>query len=265
MRPRFLVFALRPGIFLLAFVFAQSSNLPTVSIKRDDTDIVITNRDPSAEARSPLRNPNCKEGFRQSIFYGPNPGFVETITEETKLTSAIVIVESPDTENNDNSDTLELFGGSLSFNRPRCPENIIRSTEASVSLEQGRTTATGVRFFLDQGTNIGTMDGPVTLERAAEGDSPGLSADANMLEFNVDTDISILSGNVTITSEDRVSSADELEYDEKNGIAVMRGNPAKSSKGTDFVQGNLIKYYLNTNDVVVIGNIEGEIEFDSNE
>lgn len=250
---------------LLALVIAQNGNLPTVSIKRDDTDIVITNRDPSADARSPLRNPNCKEGFRQSIFYGPNPGFVETITNETKLTSAIVIVDSPDTEDNTNKDTLELFGGTLSFNRPRCPENIERSSEPSVTLEQGRTTAKGVRFFLDQGTNIGTMDGPVNLLRAAEGDSPGLSADAEKLEFNVDTDISTLSGNVTVTSEDRVSNADELEYDEKNGIAIMKGNPAKSTKGTDFVQGKLIKYYLNSNDVVVIGNIAGEIEIDTKE
>ncbi|MCA9839973.1 MAG: hypothetical protein KC422_23895 [Trueperaceae bacterium] len=253
------------ALLVAALVFAQTSNLPTVSIKRDDTDIVITNRDPSAEARSPLRNPNCKEGIRMSIFYGPNPEFVETITEETTLTSAIVIVESPDETSESNKDTLELFGGTLSFNRPRCPETIERSEEASVTLEQGRTTAKGVRFFLDQGTNIGTMDGPVNLVRAAEGDSPGLTADADSLEFDVDTDISTLSGNVTVNSEDRISTAEELEYDEKNGVAIMKGNPAKSTKGTDFVQGNLIKYYLNTNDVVVIGKISGEIEIDTNE
>lgn len=254
-------------VLLLPWVLAQtpSTTLPTVSIQREDTDILITNRDPSIDARSPLGNKNCKEGVRMSIFYGPNPGFVETITQETKLTSAIVIVEGSADDQNSNNDTLELFGGTLTFNRPRCPETIERSEESSVTLEQGRTVVKGVRFFLDQGSNVGTMDGPIDLERASEGASAGLNAKADSLSFDVDSDVSTLFGNVMITSEDRVSSADELEFDEKKGIALMKGKPAKSTRGTDFVQGNLIKYYLDTNDVVVIGNIAGEITIEVSE
>jgi lipopolysaccharide export system protein LptA len=253
--------------FMLAFVLAQST-LPTVSIKRDDTNIIITNRDPSIDAVSRLGNKNCIEEKRLSVFYGPNSGFVETITNEAKLTSSIVFIEEPNSDEKDeDKKTLEMFGGSLEFadrraEKPLCPETIERSTEATVTLEQGRTTVKGVKFFLDEGTNIGTMDGPIDLQRQADGDSPSLNAKADKLDFNVDTDLSTLSGNVTVTSEDRVSTADELEFDEKNGIAIMKGSPARSTQGNDFVEGEVIKYFLNNNDVVVIGGIAGEIEVD---
>ena len=144
----------------------------------------------------------------------------------------------------------------------RCPENIIRSEEADVTLTQERTTILGKTFIYDNDKGLGNMEGPVTLDRVAEGDSPALKANSDKLEFNVDTDQKILTGNVKIESEDRVSEAERLEYDEKNSIAVLYGNPAKSTKGEDTLEGSIIIYYLDKNDVVIKGNIQGTVNVD---
>jgi lipopolysaccharide export system protein LptA len=70
-----------------------------------------------------------------------------------------------------------------------------------------------------------------------------------------------------VTSEDRVSEATSLEYNEERGIAILRGDPeknlpAKSTKGNDVTQGDVIIYYLDTNDVLVEGNVQADIEVD---
>jgi lipopolysaccharide export system protein LptA len=70
-----------------------------------------------------------------------------------------------------------------------------------------------------------------------------------------------------VTSEGRVSVATTLEYNEEEGIAILRGDrdkniPAKSTKGSDVLQGYTIIYYLDTNDVVVQGDVQGDIEVD---
>lgn len=242
---------------------AQTSNAPKLDIDRDDTQITVTNLSLGSEgAKTYLSNRNCKEGFKTSIFYGPVEGFVETLSEGAKLLSSMVVIETPDTETADNKDRVQLYNASnVSFSRPRCIEEEERLDDP-IRLEQGRTTILGESLVLEPDDNVGDMRGPITLERAAEGESPSLSAQSDELQFDFDTDLSTLSGNVTITSEDRVSTADVLEYDEANGVAIMRGNPARSTQGDDFVEGSVIRYFLNNNDVMVVGGINGEIEVD---
>ena len=75
----------------------------------------------------------------------------------------------------------------------------------------------------------------------------------------------MLRGSVVVTSEDRISEAEELEYDEENSIAIMTGSPAISRDAEGFVQGETIIYYLDSNDVVVKGDIAAEIEIDLGE
>ena len=43
---------------------------------------------------------------------------------------------------------------------------------------------------------------------------------------------------------------------------MSTGSPARSVKGNDVLEGSTLLYYLDSDDVVVIGNVSGELEFD---
>ena len=107
------------------------------------------------------------------------------------------------------------------------------------------------------------LSGPVALERTAEGDSPALSVTADEgLTFDGDEDVSTFRGNVQTTSEGRVSSADTLEYNEAAGVAILRGSPARSQEGDDVVEGSVIEYDIDSNDVVVREKVKAVFEYD---
>jgi len=252
------------SLILGLVVFAQTNT--QIEIKRDDTDIVITNFGSSANgAKSILSNKNCKEGIVTRIFYAPG-SYVETISDKTTLRSEIALIEKQEKKADDADafeETLELFSGTMDFNRPKCPENVKRSTEPNVSLKQGKTTVQGVNFFLDKANNIGLMKGLIALKRAAKNPANDLNASADVLEVNLDNDAITLSGNVKINSDGRVSTADRLEYDDENAIAILYGNPAVSKKDSDILKSDIIVYYLDSNDVVAKGHISGEFIFDT--
>lgn len=233
-----------------------------LTIERESATIVITQVAESATgARFILRNPNCAEDAFTSIFYAPGPGTNRTVIDgDTTLTSRLVVVREPREEGGADQQTLELLDADVTFNRPGCIESTEPVDDPSVVLEQGRTSIVGTRFFLDQETDLGTMEGPVQVDRAAEGDSPALEASASSLELDIDTEVSTLIGDVEIRSEDRVSQADRMELREEEGIAILTGTPARTQQDEDVVEGSVLTYYLNTNDVIVEGSVRGTIE-----
>ena len=258
---------LATSLFFLIICSAQEGNrnIPTITIDRDDALIVIRNLTPNSDGGRTLPNlQRCNEEFNLGIYYGPAGDNVETTTDDTKIISQVVVTETPKNEESGQQTRLEFYNETLTFGRPPCIESSEVVNE-NIRIEQGRSIILGSRLFLEADAEIGDMEGPISLERAAEGDSPALNAESDALQFNFDTEISTFSGNVKVTSEDRVSTADEFEFDEANGIALMRGSPARSTQGSDFVQGEVIKYFLNNNDVVVVGGISGEFDVNLDE
>jgi lipopolysaccharide export system protein LptA len=253
-------------------------------------------------ARTVLANRNCEEGVLTNVFFGPVAGYVETAFDETVLVSQVAVVRVPreragagdagstpstdaaearsDDASSSNADdassssaddassssaddeTVELFGGLVTFDRPGCIAEVDASAALPVELRQGRTTVFGERFFLDRGTDIATMDGPVSLTRAAaEGDDRApLEATADAMTFDVEREQATLIGSVVVTSGERVSEADRLELDEAAGTAVLSGSPAVSRRGADEVRGNTLRYDLETDEVVAIGAISATFE-----
>ena len=247
----------------LCLVLAQT--VTTFSLQRDDTELVISNLARAADgARSIGNNVNCEEGQRLTILYGPEPGLVETRVEEALLTSQLAVIRTPvDAEEGAGEETLELSDATVTFNRPGCLEEVTPADNPSVKLVQGQTTVEGSRFFLDRNEDIGRMAGPIQLSRESseEGGEP-LLATATAMTFAVGEQRATLTGSVEVTSEERVTSGETLELDEEAGTAVLSGSPARSVKGNDVLEGSRLLYYLDSDDVVVIGNVEGELEIE---
>lgn len=246
----------------LAAVAALAQGLPTVTVTRSERTIVVSQRAAAADgARTVLANRNCEDGVLTNLFFGPVPGYVETRIDDTVLVSQVARVRVPTGDDGDDDETIELFGGLVTFDRPGCIAEVDDAEARPVELRQGRTTVTGTRFFLDRGTDVATMDGPIALERAAERDDrPPLTARAAELTFDVGRERATLIGEVEVTSGERVSVADRLELDEEAGVALLTGSPAVSRRGPDEVRGSTLRYDLETDEVVAIGSVFATFE-----
>jgi lipopolysaccharide export system protein LptA len=245
---------------LLVAALAQQPTTTTVTVERGERVILVEQRARAADgARSILGNANCEAGVSTTLFYGPPPGFVQTRVDATVLTSTVALVRVPD---DDGDETLELFGGAVTIDRRGCLEEVDAADAEPVVLVQGRTTVTGTRFFLDQGTDVADLEGPVALERRDVDEEVTLEATAQSLTLDVATEQATLVGEVVVTSEERVSTADRLELDEAAGIAVLTGAPAVSRRGSDEVRGATLRYDLETDDVVVTGGVRATFEVD---
>lgn len=243
-----------------AVALAQGGTATTVTVERGERLITVVQRSLAVDgARSILNNPNCEPEVRTNLFFGPPPGFVETTIDATRLTSAIAVVRVPD---GDEDETIELLPGRAVFDRPGCLEAVDDADDGEVTLEQGRTTITGTRFFLEQDTDLARMDGPVALTRSSEDGAVTLEASAATLLLDVKTEFATLEGDVVVASDDRVSRADRLELDEAAGIALLTGDPAVSTRGDEEVRGRTLRYDLETDDVVAIGAVGATFEID---
>ena len=249
-------------------LWAVAQTVTTFSLIRDDTELLISNHALASDgARSIGNNVNCEEGQRLTIVYGPAPGRVETLVEDALLTSSLAVIRTPrEAEEGEGAETLELTDAAVTFSRPGCIQETTPADMQRVVLVQGRTTVEGTRFFLDRDEDVGVMDGPISLSRAGEtaGDAP-LTASSESMSFAVGEQRATLTGAVVVTSQDRATSGDTLELDEEAGTAVLTGSPARSVKGADVLQGNRLLYYLDSDDVVVMGNVTGEIELELDE
>lgn len=250
---------------LAGTLWAVAQTVTTFSLLRDDTELLISNHALAADgARSIGNNVNCEEGQRLTIVYGPTPGRVETVVEDAVLTSSLAVIRTPqESEEGEGAETLELTDAAVTFSRPGCIEETVPADEPHVVLVQGRTTVEGTRFFLDRDQDVGVMDGPIGLVRSSQSDEEEpLTATSESMSFAVGEQRATLTGAVIVTSRERSTSGDTLELDEEAGTAILTGSPARSVKGTDVLQGNRLLYYLDSDDVVVIGNVTGEIELE---
>ena len=264
MRPAPAPLAVTAGVVatltVLGLALAQTST--TFTVRRDDAAMVVTNLALAADgARTIGNNANCAEGQRTTIVYGPAPGHVETRVEDAVLTSRLAVITTPDgAQEGAGEETLELTGDSVTFSRPGCIEERTPPEAPTVQLVQGKTTVVGTRFYLDREIDLGERTGPISLERLGEEGAAPLRATADAMEFAVGEQRATLTGNVRVVSDERTTTGDRLELDEAAGTAVLTGNPARSVKGGDELAGNRLLYYLDSDDVVVIGNVSGTLE-----
>lgn len=241
---------------------ALQETLPSFELERGDRTIRVQQTATDAEGGIFAQRSGCRtEGKSLTTVYAPAPNLVETTIADTVITSNIVLREQP--SGDQDAAVLEHIAGTLEFDEESfCPAEIEPSGKPDVTLRQGRTTIHGTSFTYDNATGVGVMAGPVDLTRQPEDGVEELTATADALEFNVDENSTLLTGNVQITSGDRRSEASTVDYDEAAGFAVLRGDPAVSRLGQDVVEGRIIEYDLNTNDVVVMQGVRASFEFE---
>ncbi len=284
-----LIVALLTAAVLTATPWALTQSATRLVLERSDATIEIVNAGRADQgARSILDLAGCVEGETSStnLFYSPVEGVTTRIDdrgqegtegEATTVEAPLVIVLRPERGSSGDvasdamtsdqiasaprdDETLEALDATATFGRPPCLDELEPADPPTVLLRQGRTSVVGARFFLDRGSDVATMDGPVSLTREPQGDGPPVEAEAESLRFDLESGGSTLTGDVRVTAGDRISEADEVELDEDAGIAILRGDPAVSRVGQDEVRGLILIYDLETNDVVVEGGVSASFE-----
>lgn len=269
-------------LFLLLPVFAQEapadlpfepaageSALGSFRLQREGESVVVEQYAPQAEGGQFRTNvPGCEDGVRLSTVFGPAPYAVVTrVGEGTEIFSRIVLARRPEAGSaaggeGPSGDTLTMFDGSLGIDDGYCPVGIEETGNAEVFIRQGRMLASGTRLVYDNGTGLAELAGPVRLRRSGSGDSPEILASASALTFDIDTDLSTLTGEVVVSSGRRTSHADVLVLDEREGLAQLSGTPARSVEGENAIRGDELLYYLDTDDVIVSGGVSGTLDLE---
>lgn len=248
---------------LLLPILANGQTFPSITIERENATFLITNRgDPSEGARSIPFLLGCEEGFKLLVYYGPGRRVETIIDEYTKIMSTVVLVKQ--SKESKEQETIELLDSVAEFGlRPPCVISLEELEEPEVRLTQGRTTVLGRFLLLDQEATVANMKGPISLERSKIGSGNSVTALADELTFDLDTNQIVMVGDVRVQAGDRLSQADRLELNETEGIALLTGQPAMSTEGKSIIEGDRIRYYLDSNEVIVLGNIRGTFEINN--
>ncbi len=130
----------------------------------------------------------------------------------------------------------------------------------SVLVTQGKTELKGQKLVYDETDGIARIDGPITFKR--QDDKQPLTGTSDRIEVNIDTEKTVLVGNVVLSSTGgRVSKASRVEYDDAKNEARLYGSPeqpAESIKGAEIIRMNTLIYHLDLDEITAEGNITGE-------
>ncbi|GEM48103.1 LptA/OstA family protein [Deinococcus cellulosilyticus] len=242
-----------------AAVFAQEADTaPTFSLERKDKTIVMSKRGPDESGLAIFcdQDPNTR-----GIFYDPSEEAVVATIDDNRIKAPLAIMDKK--ENGDGH--LEMSSGkAIEDDDGDCPQVEPQSNAGGLKITKGKTQLSGSKLVYDEKDGLANIDGPITFER--EQKDGKLTGTSQKLVVDVDKDTTVLKGSVQLKSGERTSSAEEVEYSEKDNVAILRGtpqNPAKSIKGKEELTATTIRYNLETNDVVATtenNNIKGKFE-----
>lgn len=136
-----------------------------------------------------------------------------------------------------------------------------KTSPQTIEVFQGKSKAKGSRLVYSNDTGDANLSGPITLDRS--GDKP-LTGESRNLVYNVDDEVLKLTGNIKMVQDGRTTTASSAIVIEKEGFAYLYGTekePVRSEKaGKEKVQGEKVRYNLDSGDVEVVGKVSGEVE-----
>lgn len=104
------------------------------------------------------------------------------------------------------------------------------SFDGGVQVQRGRLTATGPSLVYSEATGLGVLAGPAEIHIAAAGeDDEEVDITAGEVEFDVDTDLSVSRGDVTLISGSQTARADELIFADDRSLGVLSGTGGQVS------------------------------------
>ena len=241
-----------------AVLAQQEDTAPTFSLERKDKTIVMSKRGPDESGLAIFcdQDPNTR-----GIFYDPSEEAVIATIDDNRIKAPLAIMDKK--EGGDGH--LEMSSGkAIEDEDGDCPKVEPQGTAGGLKITKGKTQLTGSKLVYDEKDGLANIDGPITFER--EQKDGKLTGTSQKLVVDVDKDTTVLQGSVQLKSGERTSTADEVEYSEKENVAILKGtaqNPAKSIKGKEELTAEVIRYNLDTNDVVATNksnNIKGKFE-----
>lgn len=129
--------------------------------------------------------------------------------------------------------------------------------EDAVEVVQGKSRAWGRRLDYDNATGLATVRGPIRLERG--GDKP-LEGRSERLVYDVDDETLTLTGKVVLVQEDRTTEAATAYVVEAEGYAYLYGDPVVSKGPDGEVRGRVVRYHLDSGELLVLEGIEAVFE-----
>ncbi len=149
-------------------------------------------------------------------------------TQRGNLRSGPIVYEHPDPRGiRATVSTLTIFGSYAELTAPE-GASIARGGERTASfrngveVNRGRLTATGPQLVYSEATGLGVMEGgvEVVIEAQEEGEDPVLIG-AAQVSFDVDTDRSTSTGDVTLDNGNQSAVADTLVFEEEANLGVL--------------------------------------------
>ncbi|WP_414657576.1 LptA/OstA family protein [Deinococcus sp. VB343] len=233
----------------------------------DDTGIYAVCTPPEGE---PEDAPNI------GIFSESGPGGIRIVIDRNLIRVPLAeVAQLPAKEGQTGSDgKVEASKGTARFlddvpegktdRLSRCGVEAERQpAPGTVFVTQGKTQLVGQSLVYDGADGIARIDGPITFNRTDQKDP--LSGESRQIEINVDSEATVLVGDVVLRSKGgRVSRASRVEYDDQANTARLYASPeqpAESVRGSDSLKitSGVIVYNLERNEVYANAGKEGNI------
>jgi lipopolysaccharide export system protein LptA len=235
-------------------------------VVRDDKTITAIKYGPDDKGLAIICPPkdDDPDQLTQTVYYDVAPYFVHITVDKNLIKAPIAFVTAQD----GGDGKIEAYAGTATESKDEkacLPDLKPDPKPGTVLVEQGKTKLNGSRLQYDRITGIAEVAGPINFERPQENDS--LKGTSDSIRIFVDAEKTVLEGNVTLTSKCRTSTADRVEYDDTKNRAILFGKPvvSRQSDGSE-IQGSVISYNLETNDVIVVekyGGIAGKFDGDA--
>ncbi len=203
-----------------------------------------------------------------AVFSESGAGGVEISIDKNVIRVPLTLVTQRQKSDGSSGDgNIEAGGGTARFLDEPPPGATDRLSLCSVAVErqeqpgavqvtQGQTRLTGQSLKYDESDGIARITGPISFQRAGSGEnaSNSLTGTAESIEVNVDSERTVLVGNVVLNSSGgRVSRAARVEYDDAANLARLIGTPeqpAVTTRGDERLQAAEILYDLGRDEAV---------------
>ncbi len=202
----------------------------------------------------PAAAPEAKTRTRLLLF-DPEPYRVEvTFGTRTVAYAHIALVERVKEER----ETLVLADGTVTYLEAEDAfEVAFTPTPQAVEVRQGESVVFGTRLDYDNATGLAVIAGPVRFARAGD---PPINGTAQSMTYSVDDETLTLKGEVQLVQGERTTRAAQAVVREDEGLAFLYGDPVASEGPDGQVEGRMVRYHLESGELVVLEGVTGTFE-----